>query len=221
MDLIMFYFLLFLIYSVVGWMVEVISCSIKEKRLAMRGFLIGPYCPIYGFAALILIFLLKRYINDPLVMFMMALLVVTVIEYLTSYLLEKLFKIRWWDYSEQPFNVNGRISLVISLLFGILGLILMYYLNPHLINILKSINPQTLTIIGSILMIMIIIDAICSYIIISRLKMTIKNVHKDFTKIIDKKVWDIIKPNSIYQRRLLKAFPNFKISEPKKKNPKK
>lgn len=216
----LFYFILFLIYSVIGWLIEVTNCSINEKKFVMRGFLIGPYCPIFGTVAILMILLLKKYIGDPIVLFIMATVIATVVEYATSYLLEKIFKIRWWDYSEKKYNVNGRVALTTSLMFGILGLALMYYINPFLVKVLESINHNTLIIIGILFLIMFIIDNICSIIIVFKIKKTITHVHKDYTEIIDKKVWAMIQKQSIFQKRLLDAFPNFKLLN-NKKNPKK
>ena len=130
MYIFLLYFALFLIYSFLGWVIEVASCSKIQKKFVDRGFLIGPYCPIYGTAALIIILLLKKYENDLAVLFVMSIVVCSVIEYVTSYIMEKLFKTRWWNYSDKPFNINGRICLSNSFLFGFLGVLLVYFINP-------------------------------------------------------------------------------------------
>lgn len=91
MQVILYYFLLFIIYSILGWCIEVTFCSIPRRKLTSRGFLIGPYCPIYGSAAIIMILSLKRYINDPIVIFIMGALIASILEYITSYAMEKLY----------------------------------------------------------------------------------------------------------------------------------
>ena len=101
------YFLLFMIYAVAGWIMEVTCKLIQYKRFINRGFLIGPYCPIYGYGALLITFLLGRYKYDALVLFVMAIVVCGTLEYLTSLVMEKMFKARWWDYSQRKFNING------------------------------------------------------------------------------------------------------------------
>ena len=111
MTIFLYYFLLFIIYSFLGWCIESIYCMIEQRKVVSRGFLIGPYCPIYGWGALIMIFTLQRYLNDPIVLFVMGALVASVIEYITSLVMEKIFHARWWDYSHMKFNVNGRICL--------------------------------------------------------------------------------------------------------------
>ena len=141
-------FSLFIIYSFIGWCIEVIAVSYTKKKFVNRGFLIGPYCPIYGVSALIMVFLLNKYKEDISVLFWMSFIVCSIIEYLTSYIMEKLFKARWWDYSDRLFNVNGRICLKNSICFGALGVLLIRYINNFLMydlnllsyNILYSLN---------------------------------------------------------------------------------
>lgn len=83
-------YLLFWIFSVFGWIMEEIVCSISEKKIVNRGFLIGPYCPIYGFGGLIMIFLIP-YKNEPLTCFILAAVLCSVLEYITSYIMEKIY----------------------------------------------------------------------------------------------------------------------------------
>ena len=131
-----------MIYSFIGYIVEVINVSIISKKLVLnRGFLIGPYCPIYGWGALAITILLKRYMEDPLVLFVMSTLICSIIEYLTSYFMEKKYHARWWDYSNKKFNINGRICLETLIPFGILGVAIMYGTNPILFKLYNQI-PQ-------------------------------------------------------------------------------
>ena len=150
-------FYIFIIYSILGWFMEVIIVSTKKRKLTNRGFLIGPWCPIYGFGALFITVLLKKYYEDPLVLFIMSFLLGSILEYVTSYIMEKIFHARWWDYSDHKFNVNGRISLITSLGFGFLGLILVYVFNPFFLKIVMNIPSIVFNII------MIIIGLIFIY----------------------------------------------------------
>ena len=100
------YFLLFIIYSVVGWIIEIIDVAILNKKIVNRGFLIGPYCPVYGVGALLMLIFLNKYVYDPFILFCMSFLICGILEYLTSYIMEKLFKARWWDYSSNKFNLK-------------------------------------------------------------------------------------------------------------------
>ncbi len=207
-----FWFLLFLIYSIVGWLVEMVSCSILEKKWVInRGFLIGPYCPIYGVAALLMIFLLNRYINDPIALFIMSTVICSVIEYMTSYVMQKIFKARWWDYSKKKFNLNGRICLTYSVFFGLLGLLVMYILNPFFSNLLTKIPKIILIVIATVLMIIFLTDLIVSLIVISIVrKNTILIDKQDNTEEIRKQVTNHLIKHQLLIKRLLNAFPDVK-----------
>ena len=98
----------FIIYSVIGWAYESLLCSVIERRLINRGFLNGPYCPIYGFGALLDIICLNSF-SDPLEIFFLGALLNCTLEYWTSFFMEKMFNGRWWDYSDKKFNINGRV----------------------------------------------------------------------------------------------------------------
>ena len=144
-----FYFLLFFIYAFCGWLIEVFVFLIKEKKLINRGFLIGPYCPIYGFCAILMVLTFGKYFSTPFALFVMAGVICTFFEYITSYIMEKIFGARWWDYSNISFNINGRVCLHNSLAFGILGMLLLYSINPFLENLLKQIPKEILICIST------------------------------------------------------------------------
>lgn len=209
MKSILFYFLLFLIYSFLGWIIEVISVGMKEKKFINRGFLMGPYCPIYGFSAVIMIFYLNHYKDNILTVFLLAVIVCSIIEYFVSYIMEKLFSARWWDYSNRKFNLNGRVCLSNAIAFGVLGVILVYYLNPFLNSLLTNIRSSILNIIAIILFVLFLTDFIISFSITFKLKNTVKKIHKDNTEEFTKKVREIIE-NKVLNRRIFKAYPEFK-----------
>lgn len=206
---VMIYFLLFMIYSFCGWALEVFGKLIEKRRFINRGFLIGPYCPIYGYGALAITFLLKRYSDDAITLFIMAILVCGVLEYFTSYFMEKIFKARWWDYSQKRFNINGRVCLDTIIPFGLLGLFITYISNPFFFDILNSLPFIVIAILASVLFIIFIIDNILSFNIISTVRTTTKGLYKelDNTEEITKKVKEILLSKSILHRRLIHAFP--------------
>lgn len=213
----LYYFALYLFYSCCGWLMEIICCSIVNKKFTDRGFLIGPYCPIYGWASISMIFFLGKYHNDPITLFCMAVIICSVLEYFTSYIMENLFHARWWDYSHRKFNLNGRICLENSLLFGALGFLLIKYINPNVEYLLNMIPQNYFVILTSILLVLHLIDIVLSFSIITKLKLTIDNVRTDATNEITDKVKYILKHRSIWSRRLIKAFPNIKIPDLKRK----
>ena len=203
------YFLLFMIYSFVGWCIEVIGRLIEDKRFINRGFLIGPYCPIYGYGGLLITFLLKRYTDDPFTLFIMAILVCGVLEYLTSYFMEKIFKARWWDYSKRKFNINGRVCLETIIPFGLLGLLIMYVTNPFLIGKLELLSEICLNILFWILFVIYVADTIVSTVVISYIKKALKFVGEniDTTEELTKKIKEVLGKKSVLHRRLANAYP--------------
>lgn len=109
----------FVIYSFLGWVCEEIFCVVSTHEFVKRGFLFGPICPIYGYGAIILLFLLKDYKNKPIKLFFLSAIIFSVFEYITDFFLQALFSTKWWDYTGQFLNLNGRITLSFSLVWGI------------------------------------------------------------------------------------------------------
>lgn len=207
------YFLLFIIYSFGGWIIEEINCSIKEKKIVDRGFLIGPICPIYGFGGIIMTIYLTQFNNNPILLFLTAVLACAILEYLTSYIMEKVFNARWWDYSKEKINLNGRICLRTLIPFGIFGLIIVYIFNPILFNWIDKLSYKTLAIISWSGIALILIDFFISMNVVSKVTSTAKKMSKenpkDDTDEITKKVKTELR-KSITGKRLINAFPDFK-----------
>lgn len=214
------YFLLYFIYSTIGWILEVGLAFYEHKKFINRGFLIGPYCPIYGVGCLLLTILLSKYINEPGVIFALSIFICATLEYLTSYLMEKIFKLRWWDYSNMKFNINGRICLETLIPFGIIGVLVVKYISPFLINTINSINFNFLIIINIIILSILITDILISFNVVFNLKNVTKNLNKDSTEEIKKAISKFIHNNLFMYNRIIKAFPNMKkiINEQKKRN---
>ena len=189
---------------------EVILKSIENKKFINRGFLIGPICPIYGYGWLFIIILLKRFTSNIFILFLSSILVCSVLEYMTSLVMEKLFKARWWDYSKRKFNLNGRICLNTMIPFGILGIIMMYIINPFLEAKLLLINENIKIILAIVLLIIYIIDNIISFRLMFKISKTIKKIALDNTEEITKKVKEIILSKSYLYRRIIESFPNLK-----------
>lgn len=211
MNSILFYIACFLIYSIVGWIAETSYIMIRTNKFVDRGFLIGPYCPIYGFGSILMVFYLTQYKNNILTVFILGVVVCSILEYLTSYIMEILFKTRWWDYSNNKFNLNGRICGKNSILFGLGGIIVTYSLQPFF-NIFLPLIPNNLfNIITIITFIIFISDLIFSLNVINHFKKTLTSIDlkKDSTQEFSKIVKERIKNNNkIFQQRLVDAFPD-------------
>lgn len=213
-----YYFIMFLIYSILGWILEVIDTLIESKKLVNRGFLIGPYCPIYGVVALFITNFLQNYLDKPLILFILSIVFCSIFEYIVSYVLEKIFNTRWWDYSHKKFNINGRICLENSIPFGIACLIMMYILNPFFDKLISMIPYTQLFNITIICLGLYLFDFFVSLTIIYKLKNISKNVKQDSTEKVTKYVKkELLKTNKKLYTRLITSFPNLKILEKIKK----
>ena len=211
MDRYLHLFLLFLMYSILGWIAEVTLAFYMHKKFINRGFLIGPYCPIYGVGVLLIVWLLKKYTDSALALFVLAMFICMVLEYLTSFIMEKLFNTRWWDYSDKRFNINGRICLETAIPFGIGGLIIMYLVNPFFEGILNMIPSKILFILGITLLTIFLIDLGISLKVILHINSVDVSKYKDNTELINKKVKEYLMKHSILTRRLIESFPNAKL----------
>ncbi len=219
------YFLLFMIYSIMGWLYEVIAKLITEHRFVNRGFLIGPYCPIYGWGGILITFGLKKYMDDPFVLFILIVLICSLLEYYTSYFLEKIFKLRWWDYSHFKFNINGRICLETMIPFGICGMLGIYYVSPFFIKLLNGLSNPLLYVLAIVLFVVYIVDTLISESIVGKISKMGKEVNKEIIKkyhnVLDntemikelfiKKITD---SKNYLHERVIKAFPNFELKIP-------
>ena len=153
------YILVFFIYSYIGWMCEVIYCR-NGKKAVNRGFVFGPVCPIYGAGLLILLLYLNNINYNPLIVLISGILFPTILEYITSFVMEKLFKQKWWDYSNYKFNLNGRICLLNSLLFGMLAVVAIYVVHPLVLKFLNLLNNTQKLIIDISLVTFFVLDLV-------------------------------------------------------------
>ncbi len=204
-------FLLFLMFSFLGWLIEEVYTYADEGKITNRGFLLGPICPIYGVGALLIVFLLEKYNNDILVLFVMSTILGALLEYITSYLMEKIFKVRWWDYSNNRYNINGRICLSASVIFGFLGVITVYLLKPGLSALLYLLPKMVIIILAIVLALVFITDIIISGNVISKINKVDLSGARDVTDEITNRVRKTLTKHSFFTRRLANAFPNFKV----------
>ena len=147
------------LYSFLGWVAEVLDVFVTTRRLQNRGFLTGPFLPIYGFGAILLLVFVHPYVSNPFLVFLASVVVASVLEFFTHLLLDKAFHIKLWDYTGWPFNIQGRICLQNSLLFGGLGLLLLYVIRPFANTLLGNIPQSVAIALAGALLGILIIDA--------------------------------------------------------------
>ena len=135
------YFIYFILFAFIGWLLETCFSFYALGHFTKRGFLYGPLCPIYGWGALILIMFFGRYRKNNLKLFIYAAIVFTAFEYLVSYGMEALFSLKWWDYTEEFMNLNGRVSIFYTFAWGIIAILFINFIYPFFkkkLNILLS-----------------------------------------------------------------------------------
>lgn len=182
MDNIIKYILMFFFYSFAGWCLESLYCSIGEKRFINRGFLTGPLCPIYGTASLVLIVLIYNPFKDnPLAVFTLGIILCDIVEYLTSYLMEKLFAARWWDYTYELLNIKGRICLKHSLYWGVISIIFVKVIHPSVENLYGKISGNYIYYILAAVLIIFVLDVIHAVIKAS----DIRKLHQKLNSLIE------------------------------------
>ncbi len=199
--------LLFFACAFLGWLMEVICQFAQFRRFINRGFLIGPYCPIYGFGAVTICRLLSRFSGDPLAVFALALLVCGLLEYVTSYAMEKLFHARWWDYSQKPFNLNGRICAGTLIPFGLLGLMIVYWVKPFFFGVFGMLSAQVRSALCAGLSAAMLVDLIISMHVLGKIRIAANLNHADDTESITRAVRERLVEQGRLVRRTLRAFP--------------
>ena len=170
-------FLFLTLYSFVGWVAEVVFVFVSTRHLENRGFLTGPFVPIYGFGALAMIYFVSPYIKNPFLVFIASVVIASVLEYVTHLALDKIFHVKLWDYSDKPFNLHGRICLENSLLFGMLGLLLLYVLQPFVSSLLIHIPHDATIAVAFALFGILIVDAANSFRSLAKVRPVLDEVH--------------------------------------------
>ena len=180
----------FIVYSFLGWVMESIFRSMCEKKIINTGFLRGPFCPIYGIGSIIMITLLSRFEDAPVVLFLISFIILTLWEYIVGVMLEKLFKTKYWDYSDHKFNYKGRICLTNSLAWGVLGVLFTKYIHPFVENLVGRVDTNIQIFVVVILLLAILIDAITSIVKVKNIRAAL-NKAEDLNKEIKEKLKEL------------------------------
>ena len=157
-------FLLYIAYSVLGWCGEMLYCSIPKGHICeKRGFLNGFLCPIYGHGALLVLYCLHGGFKNPVLTFIFGAIVTSVLEYFTSWIMEKLFHMRWWDYSHYKFQINGRVCLLNSACFGLASVLLCHVVQPWLWAHITGLGAAITVPLASFIFGIYLMDTILSF----------------------------------------------------------
>lgn len=153
----------FYIYCLLGWIWESTYVSVKDRKLINRGFLYGPWLPIYGSGAICILFATLPFKENLFLIFLLGAIMASILEYFTGTAMETMFKVRYWDYSSEPLNLNGYICLKCSLVWGIFSILLVRVLHNPLEAMVLAIDDQILTVITHLLTILFTIDLVLSF----------------------------------------------------------
>lgn len=155
------YFLCFAVFSFIGWAYESLYYTIQQRKWVNSGFLSTCFCPIYGIGAMLdMIFL--GWIENTYVLFLAGMLITTILEYFVSWLLEMLFHQRWWDYTNWPVNIHGRVCLIGGVAFGILTVLLIKFIAPFTFGLIDNLGIIPLQIVTVIIAFIMLADTVIS-----------------------------------------------------------
>jgi len=213
-EIIVYGLMTFYLCSFIGYFLEVFWVYLGTKKIVNRGFLTGPVIPIYGVGAVLILFCLLRYYDDSIVVFVFGVIITSSLEYFTSFIMEKIFHNRWWDYTDEKYNLNGRICLKNSFAFGVMSLVIIYAVVPLLYWVFSLLSFKVWTILAIIFSAIFIADEIYSCIIAYNLRNRLIIVEElkneklaKIPMIFEKKLRESIEGFKAFPSRLLKAFP--------------
>lgn len=182
----------FIIYSFFGWVMESVLKTYLQKKPVNSGFLYGPFCPIYGFGAIFMFLFLQGFRNNIILLFIIAVFSLSLWEYIVGWLLEKIFHTKYWDYTQNKFNIHGRVCLMNSLFWGFLGVIFIQYMHPW-IESAVSLIPDNILIFNVIMIVIaMVVDTIVSAIKVSNIKSKLEKL-KEITNTIKEKIEELDK----------------------------
>ena len=211
MDIIVNYVLIFFSYAFAGWIIEVTLKLIQYRRFINRGFLIGPWLPIYGFGALLIT------VSSDLIpvsemsygtAFTVSFVICGAVEYLTSLVLEKRFHARWWDYSTKPMNLQGRVWIGNLVLFGLGGVVIIKLTNPLLFRLFGILAAPGRTAIAGGLAAVIAADYVVSHFVLKIVKTGVESSKADNTEQISREIRALLSDRSVFAGRFAEAYPN-------------
>lgn len=236
---------LFFTYAVIGWIWETFYCSIKDHHFAYRGFLFGPYCPVYGFAVTTILIATYRVQHNLPMLFIVGIIVATIFEYVASLFLEKVFHMKLWDYSKLWGNIQGRVAPQISFFWGIGVVVLVRWIQPFIQRVINWEEARTHGMLALMVTIVMGVDTVLTIISVEHFHTTTQvwekrvvafqeRLHQRLDQALPKGDPEIIKRLDAWhadfvnhldeihdrrlnwnERRLVKSFPRLKVLDAK------
>ena len=177
----------FMIYSFFGWVMESVLKTVIQKKPVNSGFLYGPFCPIYGFGAIIMFLFLDSFKDNIILLFISGFFILSLWEYIVGWALEKIFNTKYWDYSNNKFNIKGRVCLLNSLFWGLLGVVFTKFIHPFIVQKVDIIKTNDLLFFTAVLLIIMIGDLITSIIKVKNINIKLEKLN-EITNTIKEKI---------------------------------
>jgi len=202
--------LLFFVYAIAGWCMEVILKYRQFHRFINRGFLTGPWLPIYGFGTVLItlgVNAIAGVEHSVGTTFLISFFLCGTVEYVASWIMEKRFHARWWDYSQKPMNLNGRVWIGNLILFGLAGVGIEYVANPLLFKLFDRISLRARAIIACVLLVVIAADYVVTHFVLKLVKTGVETSEADNTEQISKEVRLLLSDRNYFYSRFADAYP--------------
>ena len=202
---------LYFVFSCLGWMMEVTLKYIQYHRFINRGFLIGPYCPIYGAGVVLVTVLVGGLVGirggTPEEIFLAGFVICGGLEYFISWYMEKVFHARWWDYSRKPMNLNGRIWIGNLILFGLASVVIVLWIDPVYFRIIAKCPPFWLHFAAVAIAALLVTDLVVSHVLMDVVRKEIDAQEGDNTEEISRRVHELLRNRNLFIRRIHQAYP--------------
>lgn len=201
----------FMIYSFFGWVMESVLKTVVQRKPVNSGFLYGPFCPIYGFGAIIMFLFLDRFKDNIVILFITGFFILSLWEYIVGWALEKIFHTKYWDYTNYKFNIKGRVCLLNSLFWGFLGVIFTKFIHPFIVQKVDIVKTNDLIFYTVVLLIIMIGDLITSIIKVKNINIKLEKL-KEITNSIKEKI-DELETKSINKENIQQAIEELKYKQ--------
>ena len=203
--------LLFFTYSILGWFMEVTLKYIQYHRIINRGFLTGPWLPIYGTGTALITVAMRRLSSVESsygTTFVISFVLCGTVEYMVSWFMEKRFHARWWDYSQKPMNLHGRVWIGNLILFGLAGVVIVKLSNPLLLKLYTRIPLMTREVLSGVLVAVMAADYVVTHFVLKLVKVGVERSEADNTEEISREVRLLLSDRSYFYRRFADAYPD-------------
>lgn len=213
----------FIIYSIIGFFMETIYGAFTKGLLESRkSFLYGPFCIVYGIGAIILIFSLKKYKDNNIKLFFYGMLLGSLIEYFSSYIGELLLHVKWWDYSNDFLNIHGRTCMYFAVMWGVLSIVLINYVNPFLDQcvdfVAKKVSQYLLKITITTITLFMMLDGVLTCLALDNFLVRVANECNININGIEKREVDALIEKSFSNEQMMMTYPNIMVVNEKQEN---